>query len=371
MKNLFSLLGALLLIFLITDVSGQTINDYKWLEGRYLNDAEANVERMGFARTDAIQKGRDLHEYYWNSSDKFCLAMVSHLGRIDRVFKGTRSDCNQKADMGALAVGAVAAAILGSALLTSKSNDREKHVDNKDADEVAAFDRGYRDGLYNKTYHNVYRETNDRNAYSSGYTEGTDRHKHETAHNTGFGNNIGHVNIGDLYNKNRVYVENQMKQRGFQMMNKQTNNWGSHEYWYSYETNQCYDLTITNNKGLETIRTAQAYHCQEHQASYHTAGSTTNYKNNRFTNYNATGSLSCQVNRSWQDCDFGVQRHGFDRADVYIKLPDGSERVFSFNGGRVNSPSKEELYINKTREEWIMSLGSNTFKIPVAIINGD
>ena len=63
-------------MFLFTDASAQKIDDYKWLEGRYLNDAEVNVERMGFARIDAVQKGRDIYEYYWSSNDKFCLAMV-------------------------------------------------------------------------------------------------------------------------------------------------------------------------------------------------------------------------------------------------------------------------------------------------------
>ena len=137
---------------------------------------ESQLENRGFVYVDGSNDSERKYSYYWNRSTKECAKVTTFDGSYESIETATLPDCNQtqehrKSDR---AVGAAvgAAALLGIAALASKSHQRgEKYSDQNN---TAEYERGYRDGLYNQSFHNY----NSATAYSDGYTNGVQQRGH-------------------------------------------------------------------------------------------------------------------------------------------------------------------------------------------------
>jgi hypothetical protein len=225
-----------------TGVVAQTPNDLADLVNVRGRDAETQMENRGYSLYQTSKTNDTTFMYWWSGRDKRCVRVRTYDGRYDQIKSVNNSDCNQRDNSGnkAAAVAVGAAALLGLALLASKSHHREDR--NYDERQTAQFERGYRDGLYNQSYHN-YDSTDE---YSKGYTKGVDQRREETNYRSDGGmrgGNRPHVNISDLSNHETTYTWGQLERRGFGLANerKLAGNENQWLYWNN-GTRQCVEV---------------------------------------------------------------------------------------------------------------------------------
>lgn len=101
-------------------------------------------------------------------------------GRYDAITSTLAADCGQKGGGGdtAAAVAVGAAALIGVIALAHKSHNHDDGQHYSDSQSEADCERGYRDGLYNQSYHNYSRS----DAYANGYSAGVEQRNQETAY---------------------------------------------------------------------------------------------------------------------------------------------------------------------------------------------
>ena len=132
---------------------------------------------------------------------------------------------------------------LGVAALASKSHDRgDKYSDQTS---TAEYERGYRDGLYNQSYHNYGRS----NAYSDGYSRGTEQRGHETSYrsNNHYGGGYSaHSYVGDLRGQSRSYAVSQLMSRGFVVRDNKKTDEGRYFTFWNEGAEQCVVMTSSN-----------------------------------------------------------------------------------------------------------------------------
>ncbi len=93
------------------------------------------------------------------------------------------------------------------------------------------------------------------------------------------------------------------------------------------------------------------------------------------TPYHATGPLPCSFGSEPMgsgECDFGVIRMGYGKAEVHITTHGGPERVLLFDGDNVKTENNElGLKASKSGDEWMITINDfEHFRIPDAVIYG-
>jgi hypothetical protein len=245
-KNVIALLAASAMLIPTVPAMADTPGSVRDLVGAKAAGGDNALENRGYHYVTGSTKNNRKFNYYWNGNSKDCLRVVTYDGRFETITKTSNSDCNQRGGNGdktaAIAVGA--AAILGIAALASKSH----HRDDKYQDErsTAEFERGYRDGLYNQSYHNYNRN----DAYSHGYEEGTRERGQETSYRPGnhhnYGGYSGYSNVNDLEGRRRDDAVSEINRRGFALRdNKKTDDGRYMTFWRS-QSNQCVILHSQN-----------------------------------------------------------------------------------------------------------------------------
>jgi hypothetical protein len=184
--------------------------------------------------------------YWWNPNTKECIKAVTYDGKFESLDKTTNADCGQRSggDAGvAVAVGA--AAILGAIALSHKSNHHYDGNHYNDSQREADYERGYRDGLYNQSYHNYGRS----DAYSDGYSQGTQQRGHETTYrsNNYYGGGYSaHTYIGDLNGQTRQRAVSQLMSRGFIVKDNKKTDEGRYFTFWNQASQQCVVMTSSN-----------------------------------------------------------------------------------------------------------------------------
>lgn len=222
-----------------------TPNELTDLIGAKGAGGEAELERRGYTHIDTSKSSSAAFSYWWNRGSKQCVRVKTADGRYQEIVQVSASDCNQSPDRDSgastgakVAVGA--AALLGIAALAHKSH----HRDDKDYDErqTAAFERGYRDGLYSNSYHNY----DNSREYSSGYSKGTEErgersgYRGNSYHRGGYD---AHVNINDLRYRSSSDAREELDRRGFRMVSERP--YGDHRaqrYFWNGSTRQCVNM---------------------------------------------------------------------------------------------------------------------------------
>jgi hypothetical protein len=207
---------------------------------------ESTLEERGFTMIHGSTRDGGKVNYWWNPNTKECVKVDTYDGKFDSIDIATRSDCNQKSNSNgdktaAAVVGA--AAILGIAALASKSHDRGDRY--SDQQNTADYERGYRDGLYNQSYHNYSRS----NAYSDGYSAGVEQRGHETSYRRGNqygGGYTANAYVGDLVGQARDYASNQLFSRGFTMRDDKKTDDGRYRTYWNANTRQCLVMVSRN-----------------------------------------------------------------------------------------------------------------------------
>lgn len=224
--------AAAMLAATTTAAMAKAPSDVADLVGARGSSGEDQLRSRGYSFHHASQGDDRSWTYWWNSSNRQCLAVVTSDGRYSSISSAPASDCGHSGggDAGA-AVAVGAAALIGALALSHKSHHHENanHYDNQQSE--ADYERGYRDGLYNQAYHNYDRS----DAYSNGYSAGVTQRNHETAYRPsyGYGGYGGYVNTSDLMGLTNTVADSRLRERGFAYLGKEGGGGDGHDrlYW--------------------------------------------------------------------------------------------------------------------------------------------
>jgi hypothetical protein len=221
------------------------LGDLVGVKGR---DGEGELEKRGYVFHHTSKSETSAFSYWWHPGQSTCIRVLTTDGRYERITKTGNADCTQKDAPGmstgaAVAVGA--AALLGIAALAHKSHHREDRP--YDERQTADFERGFRDGLYNNTYHNY----GNRRDYSDGYSKGVEQRRQESNYRGGSnwrGGYAAHVNVSDMLYRDLDYARSNLQSRGFRQSGERRLGGGRMQWYYWNDaTRQCLDIQTRDN----------------------------------------------------------------------------------------------------------------------------
>lgn len=239
-------------------------DDLRDLIGAKGAGGEVELERRGYTHIDT-DKGRSTsYSYWWSNAKQACIRVETNDGRYRALNDTDPSDCGQTKKEAGMSDGAkiaiAAAAILGVAALAHKSHQREDQ--NYNEQQTADFERGYRDGLYNNSYHNY----GNNREYSDGYSKGVEERGRQSSYR---GSNYSYDRSGyrpyssfaDLNGRDTAYAWGQLERRGFQLAGERKMHGDSGQWFYwNGSTRQCVDMH-TRGERVESIFEAGSYAC--------------------------------------------------------------------------------------------------------------
>lgn len=227
-------------------------NTLQDLVGGRASSGEGELESRGYVLTHSDKSDDSSYTYWWSSRAKKCVVVRTTDGRYASIVDTLPGDCNQtekRKDNNNAAVGAAvgigaAAAIIGAIAMSHKSHhhDDDKHHD--DPNKEAEYERGYRDGLYNSSYHNYSNTEN----YRKGYEAGVKQRRQETSHSSGYGGYAPYVNLNDLVGARASTGEDEMRSRGFRNVDGFKSGNTSYTIWWNGRTRQCIQVATADGR---------------------------------------------------------------------------------------------------------------------------
>ena len=236
------------------------LKDVVGLKGR---DGEPTMERRGYTFVDVGKSSNAAYSYWWNNSSKSCVRVTTRDGNYAEIVNVDASDCGQTRKETGLSDGAkvaiAAAALLGVAALAHKSHHRDDR--NYDERQTADFERGYRDGLYNNSYHNY----DNRREYSDGYSKGVEERRNQSSYRDSYydrGGYQAYVNVRDLANQDSSYAFREMSRRGFSLAHERGMGSGERQWVYlNRNTRQCVEM-VTRDMRVSYVGNASDSACR-------------------------------------------------------------------------------------------------------------
>jgi len=213
----------------------------------------------------ASAKGGSYWQYWWSSQRDQCVRVAVNGGRVSQLITTDEHDCNQTASGSSgpskgAQVAIAAAALAGVAVLAHKSHENDKDRAAQSPQDVAEFERGYRDALYNQGYHNY----NNRPDYSNGYNKGSEKRSTETSYRSNQGHHSGYssyVNVNDLVGARAAGAEGDLQARGFRNTSSYKANDRAHTYWWNSSTRQCLNAAVYEGR-VESLQSTGESYCQ-------------------------------------------------------------------------------------------------------------
>ncbi len=210
------------------------------------------LPKRGYVLTSVDNRGGKAWEYWWKDRSSRCVRVTIQDARVANVIDTDEHDCGQKpADKSKMSDGAkvaiAAAAILGAAALAHKSHENDKDRSKQSPQQVAEFDRGYRDGLYHHGYHN-YSNTRD---YSDGYQRGSEKRDAETSYRSDRGHDSGYssyVNVQDLIDARGSSADSELRARGFAPRGGYQDGNRAVSMWWNQSTRQCLSMVVRDGR---------------------------------------------------------------------------------------------------------------------------
>lgn len=206
------------------------------------SSGETQLESRGYEYISGTTSDEAKIAYWWNASSKDCIMVRTVDGVYEAIRSVSASDCGKTSGKNSTATGVAvavgAAALIGAIALAHKSHDHENGDHYGDARNEADYERGYRDGLYNQTYHNYDRST----AYSDGYSAGVRQRGQETSYRSGDYNSGGYggfTYVNDLEGQPRDRAWSQLNNRGFVMRDNKKAEDGRYATFWREASRQC------------------------------------------------------------------------------------------------------------------------------------
>jgi hypothetical protein len=259
-----ALCSALSLALTVTPVLAQAPNDLSDLVGARGASGETQLEQRGYTNHHGSKTDEGSYTYWWNASKKSCVRVLTKDGLYDKIKTVSNDDCGQKGSGSGASTATVAAvsaaALLGVFALAHKSHDR----DDKDYNErqTAQFERGFRDGLYNHSYHN-YDNTRE---YSDGYGKGVKQRGHESSYRSDRpheyrGGYQSHVNVSDLVGRETSNAWGTLERRGFRLAGERKLHDNKYQWFYwNPSTRQCVDVHTRGNE-VRSVSETGSHNC--------------------------------------------------------------------------------------------------------------
>jgi hypothetical protein len=234
----------------------------------YRSDDHASRElpRRGYVLTHSVSaKGDAYWQYWWSSQRDQCLRVAVNGGRVSQLISTDEHDCNQTVSGASgpskgAQVAIAAAALAGVAVLAHKSHESEKDRATQSPQDVADFERGYRDGLYNQGYHNY----NNRPDYVNGYNKGTEKRSAETSYRSNQYQHSGYAayaNVNDLVGARASALDNDMPARGFRNISGYKSSSRAYTFWFNPNSNQCVQAVVHDGR-VEAMNSAAERSCR-------------------------------------------------------------------------------------------------------------
>jgi hypothetical protein len=241
-------------------------NELSYLKNEREEYASRELSRRGFYLAHTVQRPSAIHQFWWNTSHDYCVRVAIQWDRVSEVKSSDDHDCNQrhggnKAPSQGAQVAIAAAAILGVAALAHKSHDNDKDRASQSPQDVAEFERGYRDGLYHQNYHNY----NNRREYSDGYQKGQEARYAETSYRSNQPQHSGYhayVNVNDLVGARAAGAESDLRSRGFRNTSGYKANDRAYTYWWNGNSRQCLNVAVYDGR-MESIQSTAESYCQK------------------------------------------------------------------------------------------------------------
>jgi hypothetical protein len=215
--------------------------------------ASRTLPQRGFelAGTNSA-KGNAYWQYWWSGQREQCVRVAVNGGRVTQLITTDEHDCNQtvssaKGPSKGAQVAIAAAAIAGVAALAHKSHESNKDRATQSPQDVAEFERGYRDGLYGQGYHNY----NNRPDFSDGYSKGSEKRSAETGYRSNQAPHSGYagcVNVNDLVGARGASADGELRSRGFTDKGGYQQAGRAHSMWWNAGTRQCLNMTVRDGR---------------------------------------------------------------------------------------------------------------------------
>jgi hypothetical protein len=217
--------------------------------------AQREMANRNYVFIHSGQNGSKVWQYWWQNSAKLCARMAVVDGRASSIVSVSPTECNQQltheergasglSDGAKVAIGA--AALLGVAALVHRSHERDESKHNNEQ-QVAEYERGYRDGLYHQPYHDYSRSQ----AYVDGYNAGQQKRDEETRYRSPHGHHSGqaaYVQLNDLVGARASGTEQSMRQRGFVSKGGFQANNQAIGMWWNAATRQCVQTVVAEGR---------------------------------------------------------------------------------------------------------------------------
>ncbi len=219
----------------------------------------------GYVLTHSDARDATTWQYWWNASRKECARLAVSRGRVADARATDEHDCNQRSSSGSQGisdgakVAIAAAAILGVAALAHKSHENDKNRASQSPQDVAEFERGYRDGMYHQGYHNY----NDRQEYRDGYEQGAGKRSAETSYRAPQGSYAGYapyVNLQDLVGARASSADSELRSRGFTDKGGYQSSGRAYATWWNKRTRQCVQ-SVTSDGRIERFESLYEGNC--------------------------------------------------------------------------------------------------------------
>lgn len=234
---------------IITGAAFGQANKLQDIVGSRGSSGETMMHDRGYVMIHAEPEDDKVYSYWWNRSDKKCVMVSTTEGRYAIIVDSDPPDCN-RSDEKSLSTGAKvgiaagAAAVVGAIVLAHKAHDHDNDKHYEDANKEAEYERGFRDGLYNNSYHNY----SNAREYSDGYSNGVEKRRQNTTYSSGFGGYRPHVNLSDLRGIRASSGESELKNRGFRNVDGYKSGGSSFTIWWNGQTRQCVSVSTYDGK---------------------------------------------------------------------------------------------------------------------------
>ena len=211
----------------------------------YLVDARStlidnSMHDQGYSLVKTDKLGSDTYQYWRNERMGKCITVRINKGRILSVENIPEGECGE-----------------GSYKVENYSYTRSSSYVkyNKEEGYTAvsiAYDRGFNDGLRNRTFNNsYYREDVRKDAYADGYDSGyaTRKKGDHWSGNTG----ASYVEYKDLEGWLALRAYEELQNRGFEERQKQQQGGNTYSTWYHSRTGQCINTITRKDRISEMI----------------------------------------------------------------------------------------------------------------------
>ncbi|MCJ2178590.1 hypothetical protein [Novosphingobium album (ex Hu et al. 2023)] len=228
-------------------------NQLSSINGKDAWGAEQALKERGFKSISSHKNSRGyINSYWWNKSDDNCVRVEVYNDTVESIVDAKDSDCGKSGGNTTAAVGAVAGLALLGAVLASKSHHQgDKNYNER---EQAEFDRGYKDGLYNASYHNYSRS----DAYSHGYEVGVDERNANLSHHHNRGGYSNVAEFKDLQGARAAGAMDELNRRGFVQVDNFASGNARYSIRWRQQSNQCLQLIVANGR-IDDVRDIQTH----------------------------------------------------------------------------------------------------------------